>query len=126
MILVAVDDLFFLSKLQQTAQVIGVPFETADPQKVAERAAAGPVLALIIDLNHRSGAAVETIRALKSNAATKHIPVIGFLSHVQADLAAAAHEAGCDHVMARSAFSEQLPQLLGRLARAQTEIPRRP
>jgi hypothetical protein len=44
------------------------------------------------------------------------VQVMGFLSHVQTDLAAAAHEAGCDFVLARSAFAQQLPQLLVKLA----------
>jgi CheY-like chemotaxis protein len=116
MVLVAVEDLIFLSKVQETARAVGVTIETVSPAHIAERAARGDVAAVILDLNHRSGAAVETVRALKSQPATRHIPVLGFLSHVQTDLAAAAREAGCEHVMARSAFSVQLPQLLQNLA----------
>jgi hypothetical protein len=37
---------------------------------------------------------------------------VGFLSHVQDDLALAAREAGCDRVMARSAFVENLPRII--------------
>jgi hypothetical protein len=40
--------------------------------------------------------------------------VIGFLSHVQGDLKQKAHEVGCDMVLPRSAFSQNLPQLLRR------------
>ena len=40
--------------------------------------------------------------------------VIGFLSHLQGDLKAKAMEAGCDMVMPRSAFSQNLPNLLRR------------
>jgi len=121
MIVVVVDDLIFLSKIQQTAGEVGVPIESLSPDKLDERMARGMVSAVIIDLNHRSGAAVESVRALKANPSTHHIPVAGFLSHVQADLAAAAREAGCDQVLARSAFTHQLPQLLLRLAGAEPE-----
>jgi hypothetical protein len=38
--------------------------------------------------------------------------VVAFLSHVQAELAAGARQAGADEVMARSAFVNQLPALL--------------
>jgi hypothetical protein len=38
--------------------------------------------------------------------------VVGFLSHVQKDLAVAARESGCDRVMARSAFTRDLPEIL--------------
>lgn len=120
MILVAVEDLIFLSKIQETARAVGVAIETVGPENIAERAMRGAVSAVIIDLNHRSGAAVEIVRTLKSNPSTQHIPVTGFLSHVQADLATAAREAGCDQVMARSAFTQQLPQLLQKLAETQT------
>ena len=40
--------------------------------------------------------------------------VIGFLSHLQGDLKVKALEAGCDMVMPRSAFSQNLPNLLRR------------
>jgi len=40
--------------------------------------------------------------------------IIGFLSHVQGDLKLRAQEAGCDMVLPRSAFSQNLPQLLRR------------
>ncbi len=115
-IVVVVEDLIFLSKIQQTAGEVGVPIESLSPGKLSERMARGGVGAVIIDLNHRSGAAVDAVRALKANPSTRHIAVTGFLSHVQADLAAAAREAGCDHIMARSKFTQQLPELLLQLA----------
>jgi hypothetical protein len=39
---------------------------------------------------------------------------VGFLSHLQGDLKAKAVEAGCDVVMPRAAFSQNLPNLLRR------------
>lgn len=126
MVLVAVEDLIFLSKIQETASAVGVAIETVGPENVAEQAARGEVSAVIIDLNHRSGAAVDVVRALKANPSSRHIVVAGFLSHVQADLVTAAREAGCDQVMARSAFTQQLPKLLLRLAGAGLESEPRP
>ncbi len=40
--------------------------------------------------------------------------IVGFLSHLQGDLKAKAVEAGCDVVMPRAAFSQNLPNLLRR------------
>jgi hypothetical protein len=40
------------------------------------------------------------------------VATLGFLSHVQKDLAVAAKEAGCDRVMARSAFTKDLPKVI--------------
>ncbi len=115
-ILVVVDDLIFLSKIQQTAQQVGVALEVIDPSKVEDRVRDFPVRSIILDLNHRSGAAVDVARAIKADPATRNIQLVAFLSHVQGELAAAARAAGCDMVMARSAFAQQLPQLLTKLA----------
>jgi len=110
MILAIVDDLLFLSKIQETARHLGLRVEAAQPAG----SPAGDELpeALIIDLNHRSGKALEWLRALKSDAKTKDLAVIGFVSHVQNELIRGAREAGCDLVLARSAFVSQLPSLL--------------
>lgn len=115
-ILVVVNDLIFLSKIQQTAQQVGVAVEVVDPLKIGDRIKTSPACSVILDLNHRFGAAVETARALKANHATQNVQVVAFLSHVQGELAAAARAAGCDMVMARSAFAQQLPELLLKLA----------
>ena len=114
MILAVVDDLFFLSKIQQTAQHVGVAVKSARPADLPGLAIVDVPNALIIDLNHRSGKALEVLRSVKSDLKTKGIAVIGFVSHVQNDLIAAARDAGCDLVLARSAFVSQLPSLLQR------------
>ncbi len=114
-IVVVVEDLIFLSKIQQTAKLTGIETEMVQIQKLGERLSApDSVSAVIFDLNHRSGQAVESLRAMKTDPRTRQIPAIAFLSHVQADLAKAARDAGCDLLLARSAFTEQLPELLRR------------
>lgn len=115
-ILAVVEDLIFLSKIQQTAQQIGVEVEPVEISKLADRLQQSSSRAVILDLNHRSGRALETARAVKCGAASPKVHVVGFLSHVQADLAREARLAGLDQVMARSAFTEQLPELLRQLA----------
>jgi CheY-like chemotaxis protein len=114
-ILAVVDDPFFLSKIQQTAKLLGITVEPIAAGKVAERATQVPVRAVILDLNHRSGSTLDTLRAIKADAKIGATQVIGFLSHVQTDLAAAARAAGCDVVVARSTFSQRLPELLREL-----------
>jgi len=114
MILTVVDDLLFLSKIQQTAKQLGVAVGTARPLDLPKLAIEDVPTAVIIDLNLPSGKALEVLRTLKSDSKTKNIPVIGFVSHVQNELIAAAREAGCDLILARSAFALQLPGLLQR------------
>jgi len=118
MILAMVDDLLFLSKIQETAKHLGVVVKAAPPEGLPELAIEAAPTALIIDLNHRSGKALEIFRALKGEAKTEDIPAVGFVSHVQNELIAAAREAGCDLVLARSAFAGQLPSLLQRFSAA--------
>jgi CheY-like chemotaxis protein len=115
-ILAIVDDLFFLAKIQQTARLVGATVEPVAPGKAVERARQIPVRAAFLDLNLRSGSALETLRAIKGDAKTRATRVIGFISHVQTDLATAAREAGCDTVMPRSTFTRRLPDLLRELA----------
>ena len=121
MILALVEDLIFLSKIEETAKVLGIPVQAAGVADVVARVRDNPVRGLLIDLNHRSGRAVELIEHLKSEGGTAAIPLVGFLSHVQTDLAASARAAGCDMVLARSAFVKQLPELLANLEGQQPE-----
>jgi hypothetical protein len=57
---------------------------------------------------------VDLIQRMKGDAGLKSISIMGFVSHVQADLKQAAQDAGADMVMARSAFSTNLQQILKR------------
>jgi CheY-like chemotaxis protein len=111
------DDLFFQMKLAETAKHLG--FEV----KVASNADSllqllEPIPALVVvDLNAKSSPldAVQRLRAVQPA-----VRVVGFLSHVQTDLAAKAQSAGFDEVMPRSKFSVYLPQILASAAEQQT------
>lgn len=126
MILAVVEDLLFVSKIQETAKHLGLEVRVIAPERLAEQAAREGVTAVILDLNHRSGRALEAARELKSSPATRHLRAVGFLSHVQGELAAAAREAGCDLVLARSAFTRQLPALLHDLTQLLSSSPPAP
>jgi CheY-like chemotaxis protein len=115
-VLAVVDDLIFLSKIEHAAETAGLQLAKARPGDVLRQVAGQSATAILIDLNHHSGTAVDLVRAIKSDPANANTQVIGYLSHVQGDLAAAARAAGCDLVMARSAFVQQLPRLARQLA----------
>ena len=116
-ILAVVEDIFFLAKIQQTARQLGLTVEPVAPAALPARLAPGGAGAILLDLNHRSGKAIALLETLKNGPATRSIPVVAFLSHVQTDLAQSARAAGCDRVLARSAFSQQLPTLLRELSK---------
>ena len=109
----AVEDLLFRSKISETADTLGVEASfPRSPRKLVEQATASPPDLLVLDLNSTRFEPLVLLQRLKSEETTKDVPVVGFLSHVQKDLAIAARESGCDRVMARSAFTKDLPQLL--------------
>ncbi|MGH9417076.1 MAG: hypothetical protein ACRD01_10655 [Terriglobales bacterium] len=113
-ILVAVDDLFFLAKIQETARQLKVSIQLAKTdQELLEKTVDPPSL-IILDLNSTSLKPLATIGKLRHRPELKRTALIGFLSHLQADLKQKAQEAGCDMVMPRSAFSQNLPALLRR------------
>jgi len=91
-----------------------VEFAKTDVEILA-KAGAGEVPALIIfDLNSASSKPLATIAKLRTNPALKKTSLVGYVSHVQAELKLKAQEAGCSVVMPRSAFSQTLVQLLRR------------
>jgi DNA-binding NarL/FixJ family response regulator len=67
---------------------------------------------VILDLNSTALEPIETLGALKADAALAGIPTLGFVSHVDTARIQAAREAGADQVMARSAFAGQLAEIL--------------
>ena len=113
-VLAVINDLFFSVKLADAAKRAGMAVEfVKDSQSVLEMARKKPAL-IVFDLNFEALQPLSLIAELKGNAETKRISLIGYLSHVQGELKQKAQEAGCDMVLARSAFSQNLPQILKR------------
>lgn len=113
-ILAAVDDLFFGTKISDTARRVGANVRFVKTDKELLDAAGGKPSLIILDLNNVAMKPLATISKLKANPQLKKISVLGYLSHVQGELKQKAHEIGCDMVLARSAFSLNLPNLLKR------------
>lgn len=112
-VLVAVDDLFFWSKIESTARSLNVELvQSTDARQLEERLSDTDPRLIILDLNSRSCRPLEAIRRIKSDPKLRETPVVAFLSHVQVDLERAARDAGCDFVLPRSAFSARLSELL--------------
>jgi CheY-like chemotaxis protein len=121
-----VDDLFFAAKIQETARKLNVKVEFAKGEKdLADRMLQNgeekPSL-IIFDLNNANAKPLTLIPKLKAKL-KKGTSIIGFLSHVQGDLKQKAHEVGCDMVLPRSAFSQNLPNLLRRHGAPEDENP---
>lgn len=122
-----VEDLFFIAKISETARKLGVKvaFVKNEKEQIASLVDMPeddrPGL-IVFDLNNASAKPMTLIPKLKTKL-KKTVSIIGFLSHLQGDLKAKAVEAGCDTVMPRAAFSQNLPNLLRRYGIEEVEEP---
>ncbi len=113
-----IEDLFFIAKIQETARKLGVKVAFVKNDKEAIASLTGgeeedrPGL-IVFDLNNANAKPLTLIPKLKTKL-KRSTSIVGFLSHLQGDLKAKAVEAGCDTVMPRAAFSQNLPNLLRR------------
>jgi PleD family two-component response regulator len=113
-VLAVVTDLFFSVKISEAAKRNGLALEfVKEGKEVLEKAKTKPSL-IVFDLNFEDANPLQLIAKLKGSADTKGISLIGYLSHIQAELKQQAQEAGCDMVMARSAFSQNMLQIFKR------------
>jgi PleD family two-component response regulator len=114
-ILAVVDDLFFVVKIGDAAKRAGFEVKfMKDETEVVDSAAAEPPRMVIVDLNANSVKPVELIQRLKTHKGLKGLTIISYVSHVQGELKQRAQDAGASMVLARSAFSLNLPQILKR------------
>ena len=113
MVLCLVDDLIFSIKISTAAKALAAPvFFERSPDMALPRIREKQPTLVIFDLNSSTLRPLEIIAQMKADPALRTIRTLGYVSHVQTDVIAAARTAGIDEVLARSAFSERLGQIL--------------
>jgi PleD family two-component response regulator len=113
MVLCVVDDLLFSVKISTAARVVGTPvFFERDPGKVLASIWEKAPALVIFDLNGARLRPLDVIAAMKADESLRNIPTLGYVSHVDTERIAAAREAGIDEVLARSAFSDRIGEIL--------------
>ena len=111
-ILAVMNDLFFQVKIIDAAKKLGLTVEfLKDRETVFEKVKAQPAM-VIFDLNYAAADPLDLIRRIKADPETRLVSIVGFVSHVQTELRLKAHESGCDMVVARSAFVQNIPAIL--------------
>ena len=100
------DDLLFTSRIVGTARALGLEMQAVrSVGAVAELAQQGGPACVIVDL-HLAGLELPAlVSALRQGASCT---IVGYGSHVAADVLKAARDAGCDVVLPRSRFVETL------------------
>ena len=113
--LIQVPDLFFNTRIGATAEKLGVEVESigsVPAHETVDRCGALLPDLVILDL-HATGEPLALAQALKADERTRGIPIVAFYSHVDQALRHRALEAGVDRVLPRSAFTAELPGILG-------------
>ena len=113
MIICAIDDLIFSIKISTAAKSLkaDVYFERSAGKLLETIREKRPAL-VIFDLNSARLRPLDAITALKQDPDFSATKTLGYVSHVDTGTIDAARAAGIDQVMARSAFVDQLGNIL--------------
>jgi len=117
-VLALVSDLLFTVKISEAAKRAGIQAEFVKSEKeLLEKVPDKPTL-IILDLNFTGVQPLKLISKLKNNPELKQTTLLAYVSSVDGELKQKAHDLGCHMVLARSAFSQNLPMILKRHAGA--------
>ena len=87
-VLAAVEDLLFKSKISETASTLGIEASfPRSPEKLLAALRESPPDLLVLDLNSARFEPLALLQSIKSDDASRDVRTVGFLSHVQKDLA---------------------------------------
>lgn len=112
-VLAVVDDMFFASKIRATAESVGVEVTfLRSIEKLVEKAREVKPALIVVDLHNTKLDSMALAVDLKADGEVQAIPLLGFFSHVQAELQRNAVAAGFDKVIPRSVFARDLGQIL--------------
>lgn len=113
LVIAAVGDLFFASKVRGAGEQAGAEVVfVRDADSLVNKVESDSPALVILDLQTDKLDPVEAVRRLKSSEATRGVRVVGFLSHVEVELQKRAKDAGFDQVLPRSVFSQRLTEIM--------------
>jgi PleD family two-component response regulator len=116
MIVAVLDDLMFTSKIRSAATTAGVTVVFARSRDAALTAAREQRPSLVIlDLNNPRTDPLGIVAALKNlehEVSSPPVATLGYVSHVDTATIDAARAAGIDTVLARSAFTQRVGEIL--------------
>ena len=112
MVLVAIRDLFFSSKVDAAIAASGAaaPARAKRGEPLLEQVRAGRPSRLVVELGAEG--AIDAIRAIKSDAELATTEVVGYCRHTEIERIRAAKAAGCDRVLTQGELAELLPRIL--------------
>ena len=113
MVLVAVDDLLFSSKIRSIAEHVGEPIAFVRSRaEIVPKLLESGARAVIFDLDRATLDPVGAIKEIRSRSDLSRVRVLAFVRHTNGETIVQARQAGADVVLARSAFFPALPDIL--------------
>lgn len=112
-ILVAVNDIFFYTKVRDALRTGGYRIEKARTQQdIAEKTAATVPVAVILDMNDLTVDAFQAIETLKADPRSKAIPILAYANHEEVDTWNRAKALGVTKIVSRNEFSARTKDLV--------------
>ena len=112
-VIAAVSDMLFASKIRGTAEHLNVTVDFARTEAGLFDYAKTEVPSLfILDLHETRFDPVRLAARLKADERLRAVPIVAFFSHVETELRRRALEAGVEHVLPRSVFTQRLGEIL--------------
>ncbi len=112
LVLAAVSDFLFSTKINEIARSLGLEVYFLRTTSEAFREFTVKPELLIVDLNNTRVDGITLITRLRRDARYTHLPILGYLSHVQVQLKQQAEKAGCSLVVPRSVFADKIKGFL--------------
>ena len=112
-ICVVADDMFFSSKIESMAKDLDIDIvKVKNREELQDKVEAKTIDLVIIDLASRKIDAEEVFTELRNSPEHKKVFCIGYLPHVERELADKFREKGVDLVIPRSKFSREMGTII--------------
>lgn len=113
-VILAIEDLLFISKITTVLQRLGITYAYAidSLNELESKVSDSAPLLLLLDLAISKYDAVEAIRILKAEEATKSVSILAYTGHTSVEVLQKARDAGADKVLTKGEFSANLPKLV--------------
>ena len=117
MVLVAVTDIFFYTKVRDALKPKGYRLERARSQSdIAEKASATTPTAVILNMNDEILDAFQALETLKADPRFQDIPTLAFANHEEVDTWNRAKALGVTKIVSRNEFSARMSDLFDEVA----------
>ncbi|HZS10614.1 MAG TPA: histidine kinase [Nitrospirales bacterium] len=123
-ILVAINDLFFYTKIRDVLRAGGYTLERArTTEDVLQKASGLTPAAVVVNMNDEQIDAFRLLQDLRGNARSGTVPVLAFANHEETETWRRARELGVTKIVSRNEFSSRTRELIEEISAAATTPP---